>query len=273
MFRFARCAAVGIALLLSAGNVRPRPISQSPRDHHRAARGRQRHGRAGAALCRQAVAGSRQAGGRGEPSRRLADARRECGRAIAARRPHAAGLHLVRDGDQSHAVQAGDLRAGSRLHSDLALREVAVHPGGQSGRPGEDRSGADRVHQGEPGQAQLFLARRRRRAAPVDGIHEEPVRPGDHPCAVPLDAAIDPGHRGRPRGARLGRGRRVDPADQGGQAARARGLVHDAAAAACPTCRRSPRPRPRRASRRCRGTCCSRRRKPRATSSTGCTPT
>ena len=40
----------------------------------------------------------------------------------------------------------------------------------------------------------------------------------------------------------------------------------------CPTCRRSPKPRPRRASRRCRGTCCSRRRKRRATSSTGCTP-
>ena len=136
---------------------------------------------------------------------------------------------------------------------------------------GEDRSGADQVRQGEPGQAQLFLARRRRRAASLDGVHEEPVRPGDHACAVSRDAAVDPGHRGRPHRARLGRGGRIDPADQGRQAARARGVVAQRGCRCCPTCRRSPKPRPRRASRRCRGTCCSRRRRRRATSSTSCT--
>ena len=188
-----------------------------------------------------------------------------------ARRTHAARLDVVRDGDQSHAVQAGDLRSRSRLHSDLALREVAVHSGGQSGPAGEDGSGADQVHQGEPGQAQLLLARRRRRAASLDGVHEEPVRPGDHACAVSRDAAVDPGHRGRPHRARLGRGRRFAAADQGRQAARARGVVARRGCRCCPTCRRSPKPRPRRASRRCRGTCCSRRRRRRATSSTSCT--
>ena len=57
----------------------------------------------------------------------------------AARRAHAARLDVVRDGDQSHAVQAGDLRSRSRLHPDLSLREVAVHSGGESRHAGEER--------------------------------------------------------------------------------------------------------------------------------------
>ena len=61
------------------------------------------------------------------------------------------------------------------------------------------------------------------------------------------------------------------PLDQGRQAARARGLVDDTAAAPArrAAARRSGALRP--ASRRCRGTCCSRRPRRRATSSTSCT--
>ena len=53
---------------------------------------------------------------------------------------------------------------------------------------------------------------------------------------------------------RLRRGRRVDPGDQGRQAARARGVVRDPAAACCRTCCRSRKRPVRRTSRRCPGT-------------------
>ena len=139
-----RCCVCADDLRRSGAGAIPEPS----RHHHRVARGRQRHGRAGAALCRQAVAKPRQAGGRRKSSRRIADACRQRGRDCAARRAHAARLDLIRDGDQSHAVQAGDLRSRSRLHPDLSLREVAVHSGGESRRAGEDGAGADRLPEG-----------------------------------------------------------------------------------------------------------------------------
>jgi hypothetical protein len=109
MFRFARCAAIGIALMLSATTFASAQYPNRPVTiivPLAAGSGMDVLVRLYADRLSQ---GPRQAGDRGESSRRLADARRECGRAIGARRPHAAGLHLVRDGDQPHLVQAGHL--------------------------------------------------------------------------------------------------------------------------------------------------------------------
>ena len=71
---------------------------------------------------------------------------------------------------------------------------------------------------------------------------------------------------------RIRRGRRVDPGDQGRQAPRARGFVHDSAAAAARGAAVLRRPPALPTSRRCPGTSCWCLRRRRRRSSTGCTP-
>ena len=176
--------------------------------------------------------GARQAGGGREQARRRDHAGGGAGRDLAAGRPHAGGADQRRDGDQPVALQADQLQPGKRLRADFALREVAVHPGGQSEPAVQDRAGVHQARQGGEAAAQLRDGGRGRVAAPVDGVRQAAVRLRRDPCAVPPDRTV--GHRpGRgPRRRGLRRGRRLDPADQGGQAARARGVVVAAAAAA-----------------------------------------
>ena len=71
---------------------------------------------------------------------------------------------------------------------------------------------------------------RRRLPASVDRVHGAAFRPQVHPCALQEHTAVGPGHRRRPRQFRLCRSRRLAAADPRRQAARARGVVVDAAA-------------------------------------------
>ncbi len=75
--------------------------------------------------------GAWQAGGGREQARRRDHAGGGAGRDLAARRPHAGGADQRRDGDQPVALQADQLQPRKRFRADLALREIAVHPGGR----------------------------------------------------------------------------------------------------------------------------------------------
>ena len=76
------------------------------------------------------------------------------------------------------------------------------------------------------------------------------------PCALSQQPAVDRRRRRRPRRCGVRRGRRVAAADQGRQAARARGHRRRRGSRRCRNCRRSAKPSACRTSRRCRGTCC-----------------
>ena len=117
----------------------------------------------------------------------------------ARRRLHAAGLDLVGDGDQSGALQEDQLRPGEGFRADLLYVKspfiLVVNPD----LPVKTVPDLIKLAKEQQDPADLFVARRRRRAASVDGIHEAALRPRHHPCALQEHAAIDRRHRRGPR--------------------------------------------------------------------------
>ena len=117
----------------------------------------------------------------------------------------------------------------------------------------------------------LQHAGRRRVPASVDRVHGAAFRPQADPCALQEHAAVGHRHRRRPRQFRLRRGRRIAAADPRGQAARAGGVVADAAADAARRAAVRGRRQSARVSKRCRGMSWLRLRRRPKTSSNGCT--
>ena len=105
---------------------------------------------------------------------------------------------------------------------------------------GQDRAGVHQARQGSQAAAQLRVGRRGRAPAPVDGVRQAAVRLRRDPRAVSRSTGqsvtdLAAGHVDD----RLRRSRRLDPADQGRQAARARGVGRRSGCRCCRTCRRS----------------------------------
>jgi hypothetical protein len=83
------------------------------------------------------------------------------------RRPHAGDGHGGHALDQRRAVQQDALRHGEGLHPGGACGLGAQPAGGQQRPAGEDGGRADRLHEGQPQQAELRLAGHRHLGARV----------------------------------------------------------------------------------------------------------
>ena len=151
-------------------------LSGAQRQHHRAvhAGGLDRH--PGADVRTGAGSKARQDGRGREPAGRRPADRRRRGRQGRARRPHAADGDELGDGRQSDALQEDRLRSGEGFRADRDGGASAVHPAGQSGAAGQQRRRADRLRQGQPGQAQLRLGRHRRIASSLRRAVQQPHR-------------------------------------------------------------------------------------------------
>ena len=111
--------------------------------------GRHRHGRAGAALCREAF-------GRRSASRwwsRTSPAPRPCWRRTQVATAPPDGHTLVVLTSAALAINPTlykqiNYDPEQRFRADLALREIAVHPGRQSRAAGQDRAGVHQIRQG-----------------------------------------------------------------------------------------------------------------------------
>ena len=118
------------------------------------------------------------------------------------RRARGAGwLHRVHEHQQpafggAQPQQERALRPGEGFHAGHANRQLHFDPRGQSGHTGKDHSGADRLCQGQSGQADIrqrqHLGCRRRRDVQVLGRHQP------RPCALSKLAAGGPGRDRRP---------------------------------------------------------------------------
>ena len=131
---------------------------------------------------------------------------------------------------------------------------------------GQLGAGADRLHQGESGQAQLRLVGRRHVDPPVRRALQGADRRADHARALQGQRARAHRPPRRPGADDVRQPAAVAAAHQGRQAPGARRDDAGARAARCPTCRRWSR-RASRASRRRAGSACSPRRARRARSS------
>ena len=136
---------------------------------------------------------------------------------------------------------------------------------GQSDGAGEDRRGADRLHQEEPRQGLLRLRRHRHHAASFRRIVPAHAQARHRPCAVQRRRPGDPGARRRSHADGVHVAAAGDPADQRGQDPRARGRRGKACGGASQ--RADARPRPGCPTRRptpCRRCWCRRERRGRS---------
>ena len=186
--------------------------------HRRSCRARRRHRHPGPRhepAARDPVGPDRH---RGEPLRRRWADRHAPGHRRRARRPYAAD-----GGDQRHHVARGEqgrasVRDRARLGAGVARFRAALHPGGASGRAGEERRRADRLRQEEPGQAGVWFVRlgrgvaSLRRAVRADGRHRHAAR------AVPRHGPRRAGPARRARSVAVRAGDHRDAADRGGHA-------------------------------------------------------
>ncbi len=170
-----------------------------------------------------------------------------------ARRLHAvlgAGRHAHH---QRHALQEAALRSGQGLHADRADLVGGLRAGGPSVAAGSFDERARPVREGAAGPAVVRLDRHRRDAASRLRDDDARRRPEDDPRALSRHAAGGErrGRQSRADGVRRS-GRRA-AADQGRQAAPARGVVADAHRLDAGRADHGGG-RASRASRRCRGT-------------------
>ena len=182
--------------------------------------------------------------------------RRGPARPLRARRLHAGHGHGQHPRDQPHALQEPALRSGHGVRADLAVRDAAQRAGRQSEDRGEDGPGADRAGQGQARHLHLRLVGRRHldpsRGRDADGQD----RHQDEPRALQEQRAGDDGRGRGPRRHGLRQHPDRGAAGERRQCARAGGHQPGAGAA---DARRSAHGRlPARASRRPRGTACSR---------------
>ena len=153
-----------------------RGLPDPQRHHHRAVHAGRLDRPAGADGGARLGATARQVVRRREPPRRRPADRRQRGRQGGARRLHAADGDQLGDGDQSDTLQEDRLRPGEGFPADRDDGASAVHPGGQQRRAGEDPRRVHQLRQGQSGQAQLRLGRRRRLASSLRRTVQEPDR-------------------------------------------------------------------------------------------------
>ena len=140
-------------------------LSVAPGHHDRAVR----RGRADRRACaHRGGAHAQRPGAIGagrERDRRFGHDRRRARRACRGGRLHdgARQLAVVRGGERHLCEPA--LRRHQGLRADRAASQQSLHRRQQEGPAGEGSEGADRLHQGEPGQA--FRRHRRRRIGPA----------------------------------------------------------------------------------------------------------
>ena len=147
-------------------------------------RRRHRHGHRCPPLRREARGRAGQVGHRREQARSCDHAGGAIRRDRAARRPHDGCADELRAGDQSMALQADELQPGERFHPDLPLREIAIDPGGEPERAGQDRARVHRLRQAGQSAAQLRLGGRGRVSAHIDGIRQAALRLQRNPRAL-----------------------------------------------------------------------------------------
>ena len=104
-----------------------------------------------------------------QPAGRRRQHRRRDRRPCGARRLHAADGQQRAARHQPEPVQEAQLRRREGFRADQPDRLAAQHPGGQSEVPGDHHGGADRLREGQSGQAQLRQFRLRRRRASLGG--------------------------------------------------------------------------------------------------------
>ena len=180
---------------------------------HRADRGRRhrRHHRAPDAA--EAQRSRRHHRGR-EPARRRRRHRHQRSRQGAGRRLHVPGRQPRRAGDAAASAE-DSVRSVQELRAGLPCGHGAQHSGGASVGAGEIGEGADRLRQGQPGQADLCIARRRRVGSHRRRAVQAARRRRHHACALQGRGAGGAGSRRRPcqHDVRRGvAGARADPA-------------------------------------------------------------
>ena len=228
---------------------------------------------AGAALCREARAGARPAGGGREQARRRRHAGRRSRSRSAARRPHAGGADQRRAWRSTSALQADQLQSGERLRADLPLREVAVRSW-RSTRSLPVKTVPEFISLRQAGEPPTELRLRRAPAASSISRWSSPSsgsasRPRTCPTAPPVSRSPT----WSPATWRLGfveAGASIPAIKEG----KLRALAVSSTTPLpllpeVPPFSQAPAPR---ISSRCPGTCCSRRPRRRRRSSTGCTP-
>ena len=196
----------GGAARLVSGSARPshsRPrLSRAHRAHHRADRGRRldRHHRARHRRGARRALG--QAGGDRESPGRRHDHRRGSRRQVAVRRLHAFGRPRRHHGDEPGRLPQSRLPLAARLRAARAAHLDRGGRAGERGGAGQVDPRADRVRQGQSGQAQSCLWRDRDAACAriVQGHgpsrhHQHPVpgrRAGGHRRDVGRDPTSPP---------------------------------------------------------------------------------
>ena len=207
-----RCASERSRALAGRGSARGDGAGLSHQAHHHRLRAgrrrRKRHHRPHG--LRPAAGGAGPAGADREPPRRERQCRRGRGRPRRARRLHADDRHR-RDDDverasvQNHAVRSGEgFRADHQRRQQHHRARGACRPAGEVGRR------ADRLRQGQSGQAAVRLLGRglaassRRRAAEAQGRHRHRARAlsrrqpvGERPGRRPYRHGVSELFRGR----------------------------------------------------------------------------
>ena len=154
----------------------------------------------------------------------------------AGRRLHVPGRQPRRAVDAAASAE-NSVRSGQELHAGLPRGHGAEHSGGAPVGAGQGREGADRLRQGQSGQAHLRLAGRRRVGPHRRGAVQAERRRRHHARAVQGRGAggAGPGRRSCQHDVRRGvAGARTDPRRAG---AAARAWRPTSASACCRTCR------------------------------------
>ena len=176
-----------------------------------------------------------------EQARRRRNARRRFRREGGSRRLHAVVDHAGTADHQSVPDAEAALRPAQGFHRDRDRRDGGERAGGDAEPAGQVGRRADRLRQGQSGQAQLLLGGRRREFASVRRAVQDDGRDRHRACAVSRlgSGAAGPARRQCPDGDRHGRG--AAPAHPVRDLEGARRGDDRAQSLAARACRRSPR--------------------------------
>ena len=181
--------AIGI-LSLAAMSASARRLPDADHHHHRAWIARRGHRHRGAPRGPPAQQDLGPAGRRREQDRCRQHDRHRLRRQVRARRLHGAD-HRRRARHQPVALQEDGVRLGQGLRAGRARRHRAAAAGRAGIAAGQQRPGADRLHQGPSGRGLLRLQRHRPDPAHVGGAVQE-HRPASRSCTCPTRAAPSP---------------------------------------------------------------------------------
>ena len=180
----------------AAREPRRRLAADRDRPPHRAGRGRRHHRRDGTVAGGASADGVGPVRGRGKPLRRRRHHRHRRSRAQQGRRPHHPGRQSRPQRDRlqhlpQHDLQGRPVAAGQQPDPD------SEHRVGASLVPDQVDRGPDRLHQGQSGQADLRLVRRRAEPSPHRRLVPAAHRAEDGACAVPRRRSGAAGGAGR----------------------------------------------------------------------------